>query len=92
MTSLILRTATRFLMPLLLMFALFLFLRGHNAPGGGFVGGLVVAAAFVLYAIASGTPASAPRTPCRPFAGCSAWDCSSRSPAASLPASEAGRS
>ena len=29
-------------MPLLLLFALFLLLRGHNAPGGGFVGGLVV--------------------------------------------------
>jgi multicomponent Na+:H+ antiporter subunit B len=58
MTSLILRTATRFLMPLLLLFALFLLLRGHNAPGGGFVGGLVVAAAFVLYAIAYGVDAS----------------------------------
>jgi multicomponent Na+:H+ antiporter subunit B len=58
MTSLILRTATRFLMPLLLLFALFLLLRGHNEPGGGFVGGLVVAAAFVLYAIAYGVDAS----------------------------------
>ena len=57
MTSLILRTATRFLMPLLLLFALFLLLRGHNEPGGGFVGGLVVAAAFVLYAIAYGVDA-----------------------------------
>jgi multicomponent Na+:H+ antiporter subunit B len=41
-------------MPLLLLFALFLLLRGHNEPGGGFVGGLVVAAAFVLYSIAYG--------------------------------------
>ena len=57
MTSLILRTATRVLMPLLLLFAVFLLLRGHNAPGGGFVGGLVVAAAFVLYAIAYGVQA-----------------------------------
>lgn len=57
MTSLILRAATRFLMPLLLLFALFLLLRGHNEPGGGFVGGLVVAAAFVLYAIAFGVNA-----------------------------------
>ena len=38
MTSSILRTATRLLMPLLLLFALFLLLRGHNEPGGGFVG------------------------------------------------------
>lgn len=57
MTSLILRTATRFLMPLLLLFALFLLLRGHNEPGGGFVGGLIVAAAFVLFAIAYGVDA-----------------------------------
>ena len=58
MTSSILQTATRLLMPLLLLFALFLLFRGHNAPGGGFVGGLVVAAAFVLHAIAFGIPAS----------------------------------
>jgi multicomponent Na+:H+ antiporter subunit B len=50
--SLILRTATRFLLALLLLFSLFLLLRGHNAPGGGFVGGLVAAAAFSLYAVA----------------------------------------
>jgi multicomponent Na+:H+ antiporter subunit B len=45
-------------MPLLLLFALFLLLRGHNEPGGGFVGGLVVAAAFVLYSLAYGIHAS----------------------------------
>jgi multicomponent Na+:H+ antiporter subunit B len=52
MVSLILRTATRFLMALLLLFSVFLLLRGHNEPGGGFIGGLVAATAFVLYAIA----------------------------------------
>ena len=52
MTSSILQTAARLLMPLLLLFAVFLLLRGHNQPGGGFVGGLVVAASFVLYSIA----------------------------------------
>ena len=57
MTSLILRTATRFLMPLLVLFALFLLLRGHNEPGGGFVGGLVVSATFVLYVMAYGVAA-----------------------------------
>lgn len=51
-TSPIFRTAARFLMPLLLMFAVFLLLRGHNEPGGGFVGGLVAAAAFALYLLA----------------------------------------
>ena len=53
-TSLILSTAARYLFPLLLLFSLFLLLRGHNEPGGGFVGGLVAAAAFSLYAIAEG--------------------------------------
>lgn len=57
-TSTILMTAARVLMPLLLLFAVFLLLRGHNQPGGGFVGGLVVAASFVLYAIAAGVPAA----------------------------------
>jgi multicomponent Na+:H+ antiporter subunit B len=57
MTSSILQTAVRVLMPLLLLFAVFLLLRGHNQPGGGFVGGLVVAASFVLYAIAFGVNA-----------------------------------
>jgi multicomponent Na+:H+ antiporter subunit B len=58
MTSTILQTAVRALMPLLLLFAMFLLLRGHNQPGGGFVGGLVVASSFVLYAIAFGVDAS----------------------------------
>ena len=50
----IFRTAARLLMPLLLLFSVFLLLRGHNQPGGGFVGGLIAAAAFALYAIAFG--------------------------------------
>lgn len=54
MRSLILSTTTRFLMPLLLLFSVFLLLRGHNEPGGGFAGGLVAAASFALYAIAGG--------------------------------------
>jgi multicomponent Na+:H+ antiporter subunit B len=56
--SLILRVATRVLMPLLLLFALFMLLRGHNEPGGGFVAGLVVAAAYALQAFAFGVPAA----------------------------------
>jgi len=49
MHSLILRTAGHFLLPLLLLFSLFLLFRGHNEPGGGFIAGLVAAAAIVLY-------------------------------------------
>lgn len=54
MTSLILRTATRHMFPLLLLFSVFLLLRGHNQPGGGFAGGLVGASAFCLYALSFG--------------------------------------
>lgn len=49
MKSLILRTATQLLLPLLLLFSVFVMLRGHNAPGGGFAGGLVAASAWALY-------------------------------------------
>jgi multicomponent Na+:H+ antiporter subunit B len=51
-TSLILSTASRVLLPLFLVFSIFILLRGHNEPGGGFVGGLIAAAAFALHAIA----------------------------------------
>jgi multisubunit Na+/H+ antiporter MnhB subunit len=53
-SSSILRTAARILMPLLLLLALFLLWRGHNAPGGGFVAGLVIAIAYVLLMLADG--------------------------------------
>ena len=45
---------TRFLMPLALMVGVYIFLRGHNLPGGGFVAGLVVSIALLLQYIASG--------------------------------------
>ncbi len=49
--SIILSTATRLLFGLLFMFSIFLLLRGHNRPGGGFIGGLVAASAFILLAM-----------------------------------------
>lgn len=58
MNSLILTTAIRYLLPLILLFSLFVLLRGHNEPGGGFVGGLIASAAFALYAIAEGVDAA----------------------------------
>ena len=48
MKSLILSTATRLLLPLIIVMAIFVFWRGHNDPGGGFIGGLLAATAFAL--------------------------------------------
>ena len=55
MNSVILRAGTRYLAGLLLIFSLYMLLRGHNEPGGGFIGGLIGATGFVLFAIACGT-------------------------------------
>jgi multicomponent Na+:H+ antiporter subunit B len=67
-SSLILRTATRFLLPLLLLFSLSLLVRGHHEPGGGFSGGLVAAAAFALYRFAFGAEDAARILPVDPRA------------------------
>lgn len=58
MRSLILTTATRYLLPLMLLFSVFILLRGHNQPGGGFIGGLVASTAFALYGFAFGISAA----------------------------------
>lgn len=54
MKSVILSTATRLLVPAILVLSVFVFWRGHNEPGGGFVGGLLAAAAFALLEKAEG--------------------------------------
>lgn len=50
-----LRTAADYLLPLLLLFSVFVLLRGHYLPGGGFVGGLIASIAFVLHSFAYST-------------------------------------
>lgn len=54
MKTIIFRSASSYLLPLLLLFSVFILLRGHYEPGGGFVGGLIAAIAFVLHAFANG--------------------------------------
>ena len=54
MNSVILKTAASYLLPLLLLFSVFILLRGHSLSGGGFVGGLVASIAFVLHSFAHG--------------------------------------
>ena len=58
MNSLILSTATRVLVPLILVLSVFVFFRGHNEPGGGFIGGLLAATAFALLEKAEGLAAA----------------------------------
>jgi len=58
MISPLLSITSNLLLPLLIVFSIYLLLRGHNLPGGGFVGGLVAASAFTLYLIANGVVAA----------------------------------
>jgi multicomponent Na+:H+ antiporter subunit B len=52
--SLILRVSAPLLLWVPILVSLYLLVRGHNAPGGGFVGGLVAAVGLVFHAIARG--------------------------------------
>lgn len=54
MKTIILRTASTYLLPVLLLFSIFILLRGHYLPGGGFVGGLIASIAWVLHSFAHG--------------------------------------
>ena len=55
LNSIILTTGAKLVVAILLVFSVFMLLRGHNAPGGGFIGGLIGASGFVMYTIACGT-------------------------------------
>jgi multicomponent Na+:H+ antiporter subunit B len=46
--SLILRTISLGLLYIIILFSLFVFVQGHNAPGGGFIAGLIAAAMILI--------------------------------------------
>ncbi|MDR7127879.1 multicomponent Na+:H+ antiporter subunit B [Algoriphagus sp. 4150] len=54
MKSIIFKSASTYLLPLLVLFSVFILLRGHYLPGGGFVGGLIASIAFVIHSFANG--------------------------------------
>lgn len=59
--------AVRHLKPLLLLLSLIALYRGHNEPGGGFIGGLLAGSAYVLYAMAFGVEKTKKLRPVKPF-------------------------
>jgi multicomponent Na+:H+ antiporter subunit B len=54
MKSLIFRTIAPVIVSVMVLFSIFVLLRGHNEPGGGFIGGLIAVAALSIYGIAFG--------------------------------------
>lgn len=54
MKTLILSTVIKILIPIFLGFAIYMFFRGHNQPGGGFIAGLIASIPFMIYAMAYG--------------------------------------
>ena len=61
MSTLIFRTIAPYLTSLMVLFSVFVLLRGHNEPGGGFIGGLIAVSALAIYGIAFGVPRRAAR-------------------------------
>lgn len=55
MTTVILNTIARIILPLLLMFSLYLLGRGHNSPGGGFIAGVLAGLTIALQLNVFGT-------------------------------------
>lgn len=58
MRTIIFRTIAPYLAALMILFSIFVLLRGHNEPGGGFIGGLIAASAIAIYGIACGVAAT----------------------------------
>ncbi len=54
MRTVIFRTFAPYLAALMVLFSVFVLLRGHNEPGGGFIGGLIAASALAIFGIACG--------------------------------------
>ena len=52
--DIIVKTLARLLAPFIVIYALYVVMHGHHSPGGGFQGGVILAASFVLLAISHG--------------------------------------
>lgn len=61
--NLILRVVSKFLIPLIVLFAFYVQFHGDFGPGGGFQAGVIFASAFILYALVFGLDAARRVTP-----------------------------
>lgn len=52
--SIIIKIVARSLVPFVQLFGFYVIMHGHSSPGGGFQGGVILAASFILLAIAEG--------------------------------------
>ena len=50
--DIIIRTCSRIMLPFIQIYSLYVFVHGHSSPGGGFQGGCIMAASFILLAVA----------------------------------------
>jgi multicomponent Na+:H+ antiporter subunit B len=50
----IVKTLARLLAPFIMVYALYVIMHGHHSPGGGFQGGVILAASFILLVISHG--------------------------------------
>jgi multicomponent Na+:H+ antiporter subunit B len=58
MNTIIFRTIAPLIVAVMMVFSIYILLRGHNEPGGGFIGGLIAASAVAILGIASGVAAT----------------------------------
>lgn len=59
--DLIIQVSTRLLVPVIQIFALYVIAHGHHSPGGGFQGGVILAASLILFSMAYDLPTALDR-------------------------------
>ena len=64
MTNIILKTAVRVIVPTSLVFAFYIYFKGHQTPGGGFVAGLVAGVSIIIHRMACGKKSMYQLMPC----------------------------
>ena len=67
MQSKLLQIAARFIKPMFLLISLAVLYRGHNLPGGGFIGGLLAASGYIFYMMAYNVKSTVKKMWIKPF-------------------------